>query len=194
MLQLLATHQDLQNRLRAEIVDARKANGGDDLGYQAIDDLQLLSAVIRETLRLYPPGPHVSRRYVNPIHLPPAPRNRKCPASLILTLSYSFIIIRSTRDDTVPLRYPVTSTDGKTRLSSIFIPKGTDIFLGIVSANTDKQIWGPDALEWKPERWLSPLPQSVVDAKVPGVLPGLMTFTNGTKCKFIFLLLWPDVT
>ena len=27
----------------------------------------------------------------------------------------------------------------------------------------------PDALEWKPERWLSPLPQAVIDAHLPGV-------------------------
>jgi len=64
MLQLLSTNQGLQTRLRSEIVEARKANGGDDLSYQAIDDLQLLSAVIRETLRLYPPVPHAPRRYV----------------------------------------------------------------------------------------------------------------------------------
>jgi len=72
-------------------------------------------------------------------------------------------------------------------MNSIFIPKGTEIYLGIVSVNTDKQIWGPDALEWKPERWLSPLPQSVIDAKVPGVLPGLMTFINGARCAFPFV-------
>jgi len=64
MLQLLSTHQDLQNRLRAEIVEARSVNGGEDLSFQAIDNLRLLSAVIRETLRLYPPVPYVTRRYV----------------------------------------------------------------------------------------------------------------------------------
>ena len=64
ILQLLSTNQDLQTRLRDEIVEARKANGGNDLSYQAIDDLQILSAVIRETLRLYPPVPHIPRRYV----------------------------------------------------------------------------------------------------------------------------------
>jgi hypothetical protein len=27
----------------------------------------------------------------------------------------------------------------------------------------------PDAHEWKPERWLSPLPETITDSKVPGV-------------------------
>ena len=27
----------------------------------------------------------------------------------------------------------------------------------------------PDALEWKPERWLSPLPESIMDSKIPGI-------------------------
>jgi len=88
---------------------------------------------------------------------------------------------RTTADSIVPLRYPIESTDGKTQ-DSIFIPEGTEVYLGFVSANTDKQIWGQDALEWKPERWVSPPPQSVVDAKVPGVLPGLMTFATGARC------------
>ena len=60
-LQLLALHQDVQDRLRAEIVAARKANGDHDLDYQGIENLPFLSAVVRETLRLYPPVPHLPR-------------------------------------------------------------------------------------------------------------------------------------
>ncbi|KAI0073418.1 hypothetical protein K474DRAFT_1710699 [Panus rudis PR-1116 ss-1] len=30
-----------------------------------------------------------------------------------------------------------------------------------------------DAKEWKPERWLSPLPQSVVDEHIPGIYSNL---------------------
>ena len=35
--------------------------------------------------------------------------------------------------------------------------------------NKDPDIWGSDADEWKPERWLALLPNSVIEAKVPGV-------------------------
>ena len=54
-------------------------------------------------------------------------------------------------------------------MKEIVIPKGTVIFLGLLAINVSPAIWGPDAGEWKPERWLAPLPQSVVEARIPGV-------------------------
>lgn len=36
-----------------------------------------------------------------------------------------------------------------------------------------KELWGEDADEWKPERWLSPLPDAVLNANIPGVFPNL---------------------
>lgn len=50
MLHQLAQHQDVQDKLRAEIKEAR-AHGG-DLDYNGLDSLPYLDAVIRETLRL----------------------------------------------------------------------------------------------------------------------------------------------
>jgi len=91
--------------------------------------------------------------------------------------------ISSTTDDVVPLRYPITSTNGK-KIESIYIPKGTEVYLAMLSANSSTRIWGNDAKEWKPDRWLNPLPTSTTDAKIPGVVPGLMTFLNGTRCTF----------
>ncbi len=50
MLHLLAQHQDVQEQLRKEIVDARH---GQDISYDQLLELPLLDAVCRETLRLY---------------------------------------------------------------------------------------------------------------------------------------------
>ena len=58
-------------------------------------------------------------------------------------------------------------------IHEIAVPKGTAIAVGIFSANRNKAIWGEDATEWKPERWLSPLPNTVTDAKIPGVYSNL---------------------
>ncbi|VDB84013.1 unnamed protein product [Peniophora sp. CBMAI 1063] len=71
----------------------------------------------------------------------------------------------------------VTLTDG----TSVHIPAHTEILVNIHSLNTDESIWGPDAHEWKPERWLKPLPQSVSQTKIPGVWGGAMTFGAGPK-------------
>lgn len=54
-------------------------------------------------------------------------------------------------------------------MNEIPVPAGTMLILGLRSSNRCKDIWGDDALEFKPERWLSPLPSTVMEAKVPGV-------------------------
>ena len=68
----------------------------------------------------------------------------------------------------MPLKWPVKGVDG-TDIHEIAIPTGTDVIISILGANRDKRIWGPDADEWKPERWLEPMPQSLADAHMPGV-------------------------
>ncbi|KAH9950796.1 hypothetical protein B0H21DRAFT_681895, partial [Amylocystis lapponica] len=40
---------------------------------------------------------------------------------------------------------------------------------------------GTKYLEWKPERWLSPLPSTVTEARVPGVYSNLVTFLGGGR-------------
>lgn len=54
-------------------------------------------------------------------------------------------------------------------MDSISVPKGTVVFVPIQAANINPEVWGPDAHEWRPERWLKPLPKSVAAAKTPGV-------------------------
>lgn len=54
-------------------------------------------------------------------------------------------------------------------MPTISIPKDTEIVVSILMANRDPTLWGADSLEWKPERWLSPLPQALLDARIPGV-------------------------
>ena len=76
---------------------------------------------------------------------------------------------RALKDTILPLFWPIKSTDGKTEIKEILVPKGTDIVVSIMSANKDKRIWGEDANEWKPSRWLSPLPESSQKAHLPGV-------------------------
>ncbi|KAJ6544810.1 cytochrome P450 [Mycena vulgaris] len=91
------------------------------------------------------------------------------------------IVTRITRKDVVlTTSTPITTVDGS-MVTEIPIPVETDIIISILAANRNPAIWGPDCLEWKPERWLSPLPQSVGDAHVPGIYSNLMTFGGGGR-------------
>ncbi|KAH8985443.1 cytochrome P450 [Lactarius hatsudake] len=90
-------------------------------------------------------------------------------------------VMRTTRSDVVlPLSTPILDVDGR-EVHEIFVPKNTNVFAQIYNLNRDPSIWGADAAEWKPERWLAPLPQSVADANIQGVYANTMTFIGGTR-------------
>ncbi|KAG8961220.1 hypothetical protein FRC03_005650 [Tulasnella sp. 419] len=72
----------------------------------------------------------------------------------------------ATQDDWIP------TSDGK----PVFIREGQFCHIAIEGFNTRKDYWGPDGLEFKPERWLN-LPTKVRD--VPGIVGGLMSFSLG---------------
>ncbi|KAJ3782602.1 cytochrome P450 [Lentinula aff. detonsa] len=82
-------------------------------------------------------------------------------------------------DTSLPLSKPIIGIDN-TEIREVFVPAGTLVHIGIKAANQDQSIWGPDATAWKPERW-SALPETLVNAKVPGVYTKLMTFIGGPR-------------
>ena len=79
---------------------------------------------------------------------------------------------RAREDAVLPLSEPVRGLDGK-MIHEIPVPKDTTVIVGLLSSNQNKQIWGEDALEWKPERWLASLPAALEDAHLPGVYSNL---------------------
>ncbi|KAJ6561525.1 cytochrome P450 [Mycena vulgaris] len=144
LLHLLAQHPEVQDKLFEEISAHEEEPDCDTLS-----SLPYMDAVIRETLRVFPP------------------------------VSMGF---RQTIEDTsLPLLHPVRGNDGRD-LSSIHVPKGTDVFISILGANHHRATWGEDASEWKPERWLSPLPDSVTaNRSISGVYSHMMTFLSGKR-------------
>ncbi|KAG5636628.1 hypothetical protein H0H81_007369 [Sphagnurus paluster] len=139
ILSLLATHPNVQDKLRSEVMEVISTYG-DNMLYDDLTPLPFLDAVCRETLRLRP----------------------------------------TCQEDSVPLSTPIKGLDGR-EIHSIMIPKGTKVYISILNANRDPALWGPDSHEWKPERWLSPLPQALIDARVPGIYSNLMTFLGGGR-------------
>ncbi|KAI0329087.1 cytochrome P450 [Cubamyces sp. BRFM 1775] len=90
-------------------------------------------------------------------------------------------VFRETRKDVVlPLAEPIRGVDGK-MIHEIFVPEGTTVVAGLLNCNRNKALWGEDAYEWKPERWLKPLPTAVSEARIPGVYANLMTFLGGGR-------------
>ena len=155
MFWVLAENPDVQSKLRDEIVTTRKEHGNFD--YDTLQALPYLDAVCRETLRVYPPVSSVIREYeVISIHLFRISR-------------LFFLILRALKDTVIPLQFPIRSRDGSSEIDEVFVPKGTEIYISILAANRSKRIWGEDAEEWKPSRWLEALPKSISDAHLPGV-------------------------
>jgi len=84
------------------------------------------------------------------------------------------MVSRTTRQDVVlPLSTPIRGLDGR-EMHEIPIPNNTNVIVGIMAANRNPEIWGPDSYEWKPERWLQPLPDTVPGAHLPGVYSHLL--------------------
>ncbi|TEB32645.1 cytochrome P450 [Coprinellus micaceus] len=91
------------------------------------------------------------------------------------------LIVKQVNQDTeLPLSRSYPATNGAL-MTEIFVPRGTMFVLSLNACNRDYAIWGDDARVWKPERWLSPLPDTVIAAKIPGVFSHLMTFYGGQK-------------
>jgi len=78
-------------------------------------------------------------------------------------------------DDLLPLSKPYVDKEGKSH-DSFPIPKGQIIHIPILAVNTDKEIWGEDAAEFKPERW-EKIPESA--SAIPSVWANLLTFFAG---------------
>ncbi|KAH9951260.1 cytochrome P450 [Amylocystis lapponica] len=84
------------------------------------------------------------------------------------------------KDFVLPLSEPIRGLDG-TLMNEILLPKNSVVVVGVLGSNCYNTIWDEDAFEWKPERWLVPLPGTVKDARVPGVYTNLMTFIGGGR-------------
>ncbi|KAJ4474815.1 cytochrome P450 [Lentinula aciculospora] len=103
-----------------------------------------------------------------------------CRETLRLYSPSSTVTRRSLQDTVIPLHTPVIGLDG-TEIHEVAVPKHTSIIVSISNSNRNTVLWGEDADEWKPERWLSPLPKALVDARIPGVYSHLMTFIGGPQ-------------
>jgi len=82
------------------------------------------------------------------------------------------------QDDVLPLTRPVIGRSGKT-YHRLPVPKGTIVHVSMWGYNLNKDVWGPDAMEFRPERWLE---ASSEKTETPlGVYGNLLTFSAGER-------------
>ncbi|KAG1885876.1 cytochrome P450 [Suillus fuscotomentosus] len=82
-------------------------------------------------------------------------------------------------DDVIPLSEPVRMASGN-MTNSISVAKGTLITISIGAINRSSTIWGPDAKEFKPDRWLTEDGISGKAKEVQGHRH-LLTFVDGPR-------------
>ncbi|KAG2125473.1 cytochrome P450 [Suillus clintonianus] len=82
-------------------------------------------------------------------------------------------------DDVIPLSEPVCNASGE-MTDNISVAKGTLITISAAAINRSLAIWGPDAKEFKPERWLAEDGISGKAKEVQGH-KHLLTFVDGPR-------------
>ncbi|KAK9063727.1 hypothetical protein SSX86_017599 [Deinandra increscens subsp. villosa] len=123
----LSLHQEWQTRAREEILQVF-ANG--ELDFEGLKNLRLLTMILNEVLRLYPPVVMITR-----------------------------------------------ATHKETKLGNMMIPSGVHIALDTIHVHHDREIWGDDVSEFKPERFA----EGIVNAtKGKGSSP-FFPFSNGPR-------------
>ncbi|KAK7056385.1 hypothetical protein VNI00_002939 [Paramarasmius palmivorus] len=61
----------------------------------------------------------------------------------------------ASEDDVLPLSKPIVTKTGDI-LTELPVPRGTRAAISIAAYNRNKELWGEDAHEFRPERWLEP--------------------------------------
>ncbi|KAJ7289436.1 cytochrome P450 [Mycena rebaudengoi] len=81
------------------------------------------------------------------------------------------------REDVIPLNTPYTDVNGQVH-ESLRILKGQELLIPVLAVNRDPDMWGPDASDFKPERWEAATP---ITNSIPGVWGHMLTFLGGLR-------------
>ncbi|KAG6913650.1 hypothetical protein DXG01_005327 [Tephrocybe rancida] len=131
------------------------------------------SNALSRTLHLLALNPDAQERLREEVTQARKANDGDIPYDTLVALPFMDAVCRETlrlarQEIVLPLSTPIKGIDGR-EMDSILVPKNTKIFISILNTNRDPLVWGPDSLEWKPERWLAPLPEAVHDAHLPGI-------------------------
>ncbi|CAN6238985.1 unnamed protein product [Urochloa humidicola] len=126
-LLMLAAHPEWQEALREEVLREAGAGGEDgqmELDAAALGRLTKMGWVMSEVLRLYPPSPNVQRQALEDVE----------------------VVVGEAAEE------GKREKQGSSSYSSC-IPRGTNMWVDVVAMHRDTELWGPDAHEFRPERF-----------------------------------------
>ena len=83
-------------------------------------------------------------------------------------------------DEVIPLSRPITTASGEV-VDHITVAQGTTVAIPIRTVNRSEEIWGPDAKEFKPERWLNNESGLPARAKELQGYHHIMSFVDGQR-------------
>ncbi|KAF7790145.1 hypothetical protein EIP86_001097 [Pleurotus ostreatoroseus] len=102
-------------------------------------------------------------------------------AALKETLRYHPVVFHMTRaavqDDVIPLSKPIHSKSGDA-ISEIPVSAGQSVLISVCAYNRLVDVWGEDAQEFNPMRWIDNPTEKEVKV---GVYSNLMTFSGGIR-------------
>lgn len=159
---LLAQHPDVQQQLREQLADLPV---GSKSSY--------LDAVVHETLRLHPPLPELTRVVST------------CLSQHILPETSQQI--QAAEDDIISLSEPIVTSDGS-MTDRVHVSRGTVILLPVEYINQSALVWGSDARDFRPERWLKDSSAVTIAGKTLGYR-GMLTFSDGPR-MLVFSLIY----
>ncbi|QRW24894.1 cytochrome P450 family protein [Rhizoctonia solani] len=84
----------------------------------------------------------------------------------------------ATEDSVLRFGGAIQGSDGK-KITEVLIKAGQAIIIPVMSINHMKSVWGDDADEFKPERWLDPARLELVNRKFGW--NGILTFSDGPR-------------
>ncbi|KAK0216094.1 cytochrome P450 [Armillaria fumosa] len=86
----------------------------------------------------------------------------------------------ATHDDVIPLRNPIKLSNGEV-ITALPVKAGQVFVLPFTVMNVNPDVWGPDAHEFKPERWLTPDGTPPAENLPHGPWSSLATFCEGPR-------------
>ncbi|KXN82490.1 Cytochrome P450 52E2, partial [Leucoagaricus sp. SymC.cos] len=144
---LMAMHPDIATKMRAEVLQYCGPNSMPT--FDQIHQLTYIRAVVDETLRLFPPVPlNVRESRSAPCLLPPSDSS-----------------------------YPYSKAQSQSRSQPFLMPANTIVTYLPLLTQRNKALWGDDADEFRPERWL----ESEMKTKCNANLGMFMPFSHGPR-------------